>query len=752
MKFNLKNKKALIALALVFFMIAPMLFAANTVSAQVTTGTFSVVKDGSSDPIHRVAPGVYIDNSQPTGISSVTLPSSPNPIGTTIYFDVVISNAADIWGWTIGTVSWNPAVLQLAKVQEGGFLANNGPNGDATSFVGGASTLWDNTNGNIQGGISEAIGAADQSLAASGTVAILQFTVVGYGNSAVTINGGNLRATSSDNTGVSAPCNSASLAVVQPSATISLYQSGTTSVSNIQYPSLSNPIGGTFKVDMYITGGVGVWGWSAGVTWTPSVLSCINVTEGSYLSQSGATLFAPGFKDNYLGQIDAGISDAYQSYMNASASSGVLATLTFQILSYGNSNLGITAGTPSTLLNQNVPHQAITPVTLNGATYSWTPATAINPQAVITTSGSPFGAGSNQTLTNYALTLDGSQSVAGTNMVPPYQNCPITAYSWSVTLVDGTVVTGNAATLALSNAQVGMNPGTIVATLTVTAPSPTSTPAPTYTSMGTKTFSITVLPPLPAGWNNFTNGQLDIWTQNGGQGIDINATAFGPQQLVNLTALATYNGAPVVGKQVTFNVYVNGVYIDYRTAQTNATGYATASYRFPWQDSNPTASFGVVTVTGAVDLSEVTLNDTCNFYYGYILNLQSIQITNGIYDANGVGPVFFRNYAGLNIVTVQATVNSTNWNTQPFYLTATVFDNNSVPVACTILGVNPCSLPHTATSWHNTNTYTISLNIPTYAFVGPATVYVNIFNAIPAQNGLGFSPEQSAPLFIYNGK
>ena len=34
------------------------------------------------------------------------------------------------WGWAIPTVSWNPAVLQLTKVAEGPFLADNTPGGD----------------------------------------------------------------------------------------------------------------------------------------------------------------------------------------------------------------------------------------------------------------------------------------------------------------------------------------------------------------------------------------------------------------------------------------------------------------------------------------------------------------------------------------------------------------------------------------------------------------------------------------------
>ena len=43
MKLNLTNKKSIVALALVFFMIAPMLFALWVAHAQgATTGTFSV--------------------------------------------------------------------------------------------------------------------------------------------------------------------------------------------------------------------------------------------------------------------------------------------------------------------------------------------------------------------------------------------------------------------------------------------------------------------------------------------------------------------------------------------------------------------------------------------------------------------------------------------------------------------------------------------------------------------------------------
>ena len=140
--------------------------------------------------------------------------------------------------------------------------------------------------------------------------------MVGYGTSAITITGGYLIATSTAGSPqIPVSCNSGSThGPNEPLTTINLYQHGSTTNAAIQWPSASNPIGGTFSVDAYISGALGnVWGWSIGVTWNPSVLECTGVTEGSYLSSGGATLFAPGYINNYAGKIDAGISDAYST-------------------------------------------------------------------------------------------------------------------------------------------------------------------------------------------------------------------------------------------------------------------------------------------------------------------------------------------------------------------------------------------------------------------------------------------------------
>ncbi len=730
------HKKGLIALALVFFMIAPMFAAVNFARASTDTavGTFSVYQQGTGGT---------------TNVNSVTVGSNPNPIGTNVYFDIYISSAQNVWAWVMPTVTWNPAVLQLTQVVEGPWLKNNVPGGDPTDFSGGASSLFDNTHGDINGGLAEAIVGSDQAATSAGVVATLRFQISGYGTSSINIAGTTLADNSVDNTNqVPATANNdASITVLAPPLSISLVPHGATSGSIITMPSNQNPIGSTFQVDAYIAGAVGnIWGWNLGISWNNTVLNMTGLAEGSYLNGgvSGATFFVPGSIDNVDGTIQGGVSDALNAYTTSSAGAGVLMSMTFQIQSFGSCNIQLSQGTPFTLLNSAYPHQAVTyngnPPTLNALTYSWTPLPPQSPTANIVIPNSPLGNGVDATLIGFPITLDGAtSSLPGTNTQPPGQNCPITAYSWSITLVNGTIVTATTPTVALSSALIGGTAGTITATLTVTAPSPTNTPATTYVDIGTKTIAIQVQTPAQPG-------VLDIWTQNGGQGSYINASSFGPQQLVDIYAYVSYNGAPVVNKTVTFNVYLNGAYQSYTTAQSDQNGIAVGSYRLPWQDVNPAQYFGQMTINGSVDIAQVILTDSCSFYYGYQLNLNSVVITNGA----GSPPTFNR-YFGNNTVLATVTVTNTMWNSTSFWLAATIYDNNNVPVAQFLMQE---TAPAAASGgWANTNTqtYNISLTIPSWAYVGTATLYVNIFDSNPQQNGVAWSPQKSAPMAIMAG-
>ena len=737
------HKKGLIALALVFFMIVPMLMAAVPVLATGSaTGNFTVVQDSSTNHGSGYNP-------QNTTITSVTVPSSPNPVGTALAFDIMINNAANVDGWSIPTVSWNPAVLTLTNVKEGSFLADSG---SGTDFLVGAIL-----SGHIGGGISDAIASSAQSPDSQAVCCTLFFTVVGYGSSQVNIidtgsNQAYLHTTSASNDpAIPVPAADASVTVQAPPLSISLFAHGTTSGSTITpFPSSQNPIGSTFGVDAYIVGAIGnVWGWSLNVAWNTAVLNCTGVTEGSYLSANGPapTLFAAGNINNVLGLIQGGVNDAYNNQSVSSAGAGVLMTLNFMVVGYGSSNIALTAGSPAALLgNASVPTPLTNQPTLNNLQYIWTPQPPTAPTAIVSISSGPVP-GTLITYTNDGITLSAASSTGGINQQPPNQACPITAWSWNITLTNGQQITANTQTVTLTSAQVGQTVGTIMANLTVIAPSPTNTPAPTYVNTTTVIAAIQVEQAYPGG-------VLDIWTQNGGQGLGQNASCFAPQQLVNLSAYVSFNGLPVVGKTVTFNVYSStGVYLGSTTASTDQTGIATTSYRLPWQDNNPTQYFGVITITGAVDVSEVTLTDNCSFYYGWDLQLMNVQITNGITTINGQQVNVFNRYTpGSNVIDVTATVQSRDWNYKNFWLEGVILDNNSVPVAQFLTEE---TAPNAAAGGNvittNSQTYTFTLTLPTWAFAGPATLYVNIFNGSPMNYGVVYSPQITAPLIIQGG-
>ena len=121
-----------------------------------------------------------------TGSSRITVTS--NPIGRSIAVDIRIDNVSSgFWAWSLPTISWNPEVMQLTNVQEGSFLADN--TGASALFIGNSPPLWNNTQGDIDGGLTEALSAASTSVDSSGVLATLTFKITNYGNSSVTIAG-----------------------------------------------------------------------------------------------------------------------------------------------------------------------------------------------------------------------------------------------------------------------------------------------------------------------------------------------------------------------------------------------------------------------------------------------------------------------------------------------------------------------------------------------------------------------------------
>ncbi len=166
------------------------------------------------------APVISAVSSGSTSTSSITLSPPPNPINTTVKIDIRVDNAPGFWGWNLPKINWNASVLQLIKAVKGPFLDDN-TGSDPTAFAC-PSAAWDNGNGTINGGMSEAISGADTSTDAFGVLATLTFNVTNYGVSPITIAGAYTVPTSADvyinNNHVNATCNSATVIVSSTSS------------------------------------------------------------------------------------------------------------------------------------------------------------------------------------------------------------------------------------------------------------------------------------------------------------------------------------------------------------------------------------------------------------------------------------------------------------------------------------------------------------------------------------------------------
>jgi hypothetical protein len=150
-----------------------------------------------------------------------------------------------------------------------------------------------------------------------------------------------------------------------PTGVFSAVQSGTTIVNSIWLYPHSNPINTTINIDIRLDDASNIWGWTISeVAWNASVLQLIGVNEGPFLADnngSDPTAFvgtSKGLWDNAYGLINGGLSEAIYGSDLSTASSGVVATLAFNVTGYGISPITISGAnlrvSPSDTLGVNV--------------------------------------------------------------------------------------------------------------------------------------------------------------------------------------------------------------------------------------------------------------------------------------------------------------------------------------------------------------------------------------------------------------
>ena len=227
----------------------------------------------------------------------------------------------------------------------------------------------------------------------------------------------------------------------------------------------------------------------------------------------------------------------------------------------------------------------------------------------------------------------------------------------------------------------------------------------------------------------FIGRQIDVYTQYpspyGGQGPNNPSDPFAPQDLVCLTAHVTYNEWPVEGKLVTFTFETPGYPMGMVTAETDENGYATFCFRIPWPYDKESV-LGIWKVTASVDIAQETVTDTITFKVGYIVELKSVTTDKDSY-AHGE--------------TVEITIEAENIasTTRRVVFSIQVFDELNVPVAS--LSVETFIDP-------GTHTYTFSVVIPDWAYAGLATAVANAFTDWPEEGGVAYCPSVSTQFHI----
>jgi hypothetical protein len=463
--------------------------------------------------------------------------------------------------------------------------------------------------------------------------------------------------------------------------------------------------------------------WDMEIHWDPAVLelstgTTSDVVEGTFMNAHGGTVFALQNPDNVAGILP----DIACGFMGASTASGdgILMTIAFHAKATGDGAITIwLPGAESYLLlgSTLVPFEPV-----NGIVHV-PPPPPTPPKAVITTPAD----GAQVPVCNDVL-LDGSLSTVGFDTLPPPgEVCPITDWKWVVDFNNGTIVELHGAHQSFHCDGAGL----VTITLTVTAPDPTPPSANGFVPTDSKTIQILQVAPSlgPA---------IDVYTERGGTGIFVVATdgpypyhwsdAYGPQEEVIVYAKVTYNDEPVEYKPVIFEaIDPLGAGRDFRTAFTGAGGIATTSFRIPWEGSGAESLFGNWSILGVVSISEQVVSDIVKFKFGYILSIRGIT----------VDPMSLHKGETMTIDVDIASISMTPHDT---VLTITACDECGVPIglAYALFTVDPedgISAGQTIT-------------IPSWAYVGMGTIYVNLLTNWPQYSGVPYCPERTTPFIV----
>jgi len=241
---------------------------------------------------------------------------------------------------------------------------------------------------------------------------------------------------------------------------------------------------------------------------------------------------------------------------------------------------------------------------------------------------------------------------------------------------------------------------------------------------------------------------IDLYTQYpspyGGQGGNQTSDMFGPQALVDLFALVTYNEYPVQQKLVGFQVFHEGAtqtYNIYREGTTDINGIAHVSFRLPWPCADPVNEiFGWWYVNATVEVAEQIVVDNLKFFVYWPVFIISIEPN---------ATEFVQRKTGGDDLIFKVTYGTYSMQTLPATITATIYDELSFFIGSDFLVTTVGWGEYGHEAELKSYEWTTTMPLPTNAVVGKGTAYGNAFTDFPWNGGVPYCPEVTNTIDFY---
>jgi hypothetical protein len=262
-------------------------------------------------------------------------PHETPPAGENFTLPLTIITSEDVHSWT-ATVTWDKDVIKCLGATEGMFLQTWGspiyPLGNTTW----TTPVIDNNAGTASLGCTLDPGLSNTG---HGTLANLVFEALDYGETDIMMTACSTKNVTDGEiyTLVGYPVNYSEKGYFE------FYKEVTVGFdpASVDWTLAGKAIGQSFTVNLTISTSHEVHSWKAGFSFNPLVLECTSVTEGPWLATGGSTTWTPGQINNTKGEVTS-----YNCTLDAAGANatdaGVLATIEFKVLDYGESDIVLT--------------------------------------------------------------------------------------------------------------------------------------------------------------------------------------------------------------------------------------------------------------------------------------------------------------------------------------------------------------------------------------------------------------------------